>query len=208
VVIGVGAARFWRDTYGPLRGLLRARGWGRTAKVVLTLRHQSGGGADCDYPGDEPGRVRRVWHHLLAYGFGLCAVSTASAAVQQQFLGRLPPYPYLSVPVLTGSAGGLAMLAGGTGLLVLKSRSDPARGSTGMRRADYGFLWALLALAGTGMLALVLRGGALFGPVYLAHLDAVVVAFAICPYTKFPHWVYRTLAIRKYHLDAAERGSY
>jgi citrate/tricarballylate utilization protein len=201
-VLAAGGVRFWRASGGRPGDLLRPRLWAATLAQAATLRHMRGGGAGCDYPGDEPGPARRRWHLVTVAGFALCAVSTASAAVAEELLGRLPPYPYLSVPVLTGTAGGLALLAGGTGLLVLKGRSDPGRGSPAMRRGDYGLLWALLVLAATGLLTLLLRGHPAFGPVFLAHLSAVVVAFGIAPYTKFAHGVYRLLAIHKHNADA------
>jgi citrate/tricarballylate utilization protein len=106
--------------------------------------------------------------------------------------------------VLTGTAGGLGMLAGGLGLLVLKARSDAARTTPSARRADYAFLLALLVLAATGLLTLAVRATPAFGPVLLVHLSAIAVAFAAAPYTKFPHWIYRLLAIYKHHLDGGE----
>ncbi|TWH70878.1 citrate/tricarballylate utilization protein [Micromonospora olivasterospora] len=41
----------------------------------------------------------------------------------------------------------------------------------------------------------------MFGPILVAHLAAVIVAFAITPYTKFVHWIYRLLAIYKDNVD-------
>jgi citrate/tricarballylate utilization protein len=201
-VLAWAAMRYWRAIHGPLRDLLRLPAWPLTLARSVHLRYMRGGGAECDYPGPAPNAARRRFHLAMVYGFGLCAASTAAAAFQQEFLGLLPPYPYVSVPVLTGTVGGLGMTAGGTGLLILKARSDAARGSSSMRRADYGFLWALLLLAASGLLTLALRGHPLFGPVLLLHLSAVVVAFGIAPYTKFVHWMYRLLAIHKNNVDA------
>jgi citrate/tricarballylate utilization protein len=75
-----------------------------------------------------------------------------------------------------------------------------------MRRADYGFLAALLILSLTGLLTLVLRETSLFGPVLVLHLASIIVAFAMTPYTKFVHWIYRLLAIFKDNLDTATRA--
>lgn len=66
--------------------------------------------------------------------------------------------------------------------------------------ADYAFTTALL-LAGTGLLTLAVRDTAAFGPVLTAHLAAIMVSFAIAPYTKFAHWPYRLLSIYKHNLD-------
>jgi citrate/tricarballylate utilization protein len=202
-VLGWAAIRYWHAIHGRFADLLRVRAWPVTVVQSVHLLHMRGGGAGCDYPGPAPGAARRRFHLAMVYGFGLCVLSTVAAAVEQDVLGLLPPYPYLSVPVLCGTAGGFGMLAGGAGLLVLKARSDVTRSSPSTRHADYGFVWALLVLAASGLLTLVLRDRAVFGPVLLVHLSAVVVAFGIAPYTKFVHGIYRMLAVYKNNVDAA-----
>jgi citrate/tricarballylate utilization protein len=47
----------------------------------------------------------------------------------------------------------------------------------------------------SGLLTLVLRDAAAFGPVLVVHLATVAACFAIAPYTKFMHAVYRFLAL-------------
>lgn len=202
-VLAVGVWRYWRDTHGPIRDLARWRRWPRTLVQAAQLRHMRGGGENCAYGDNEPTPWRRRAHLAVSYGFGLCLVSTASAAIMQDFFALMPPYPYLSVPVVTGTVGGVAMTIGCVGLMFLKRRSDPELGTDSMRRADYGLLWALLILSVTGLLTLVLRTGPLFAPVLVTHLASVVVAFAITPYTKFVHWIFRLLAIFKDNLDQA-----
>jgi hypothetical protein len=70
------------------------------------------------------------------------------------------------------------------------AREDPA-----LARRGYALLAALLLLAATGLLTLVVRDTAAFGPVLIVHLAAVVACFAIAPYTKFMHVIYRFLAL-------------
>ncbi|WP_329544170.1 tricarballylate utilization 4Fe-4S protein TcuB [Streptomyces sp. NBC_01356] len=181
-MFGWAALRYWRDIHGRLGDLLRVRAWLTTFTQAAQLRHMTGGDAGCEIPG------RRGFHLVLMYGFGLCVVSTTAASYLQNVLGEHPPYPYLSVPVISGSAGGIAMIVGGTGLW--------------MRRGGSGFLWALLVLAASGMLTMLLRETVAFGPLLLLHVAAVVVAFGIAPYTKFVHWIFRTLSI---HHDNLER---
>ncbi|MGW1712817.1 tricarballylate utilization 4Fe-4S protein TcuB [Streptomyces sp. NPDC002156] len=181
-MFGWAALRYWHDIHGRLTDLLKPRAWLTTCTQTARLRHMTGGGAGCEPPG------RRGFHLVLMYGFGLCVVSTTAASYLQNVLGEHPPYPYLSVPVISGSVGGIAMIVGGTGLW--------------MRRGGTGFLWALLVLAATGMLTLLLRETAAFGPLLLLHVAAVVVAFGIAPYTKFVHWIFRMLSI---HHDNLER---
>ena len=204
-VLGAGAVRYWHDIHGPVADLARPRSWAAALVQAVQLRHMRGGEAGCDYPGDAPSPARRRFHQTLVYGFGLCLVSTVLVAVEQDLLGTGPPYAYLSVPVAAGTIGGIGMIAGGAGLLALRARSDPARGTQGMRGADYAFTAALLILAASGLLTLAVRDTATFGPVLAAHLAAVMTAFAIAPYTKFAHWVYRLLAIYKHNLDALSR---
>ncbi len=204
-VLVAGGARYWRDVHGPVADLTRPRVWAAALVQAVQLRHMRGGEAGCDYPGDAPSPARRRFHLTLVYGFGLCVASTVSAAIEQDLLGIGPPYAYLSVPVVTGTIGGLGMLAGGAGLLALKARSDPARGTQGMRAADYALTAALLVLAASGLLTLALRDTAAFGPLLAEHLAAVMTAFAVAPYTKFAHWTYRLLAVYKHNLDGPAR---
>ncbi|MGC9665394.1 tricarballylate utilization 4Fe-4S protein TcuB [Planosporangium sp. 12N6] len=207
VVLAWAVLRYWRDTHGRLGDLARPALWLRALVQGVHLRHMRGGGVGCEYPADVASPWRRRFHLAVSYGFGLCLVSTTSAAFMQEFLGLLPPYPYLSVPVVTGTVGGLGMTVGCVGLMLLKRDSDPGLGTPSMRRADYGFLWALLILAVTGLLTLFVRESRLFGPVLVTHLASVIVAFAITPYTKFVHWIYRLLAIYKDNLDTAARDA-
>lgn len=192
-VMARSAARYWRDTGG--YGL-------RSPAVVLAalgqaaaLRNLRGGGADCAYPGDEPSAARRRLHHLVAGGFAACVASTLAAAVSQDIAGDPPPYPAVSAPVLLGIVGGAALTAGCAGLLVLRRTAAGAREDQALARRGYALLGGLLVLAVTGLLTLVLRNTAAFTPVLAVHLAAVAASFAIAPYTKFTHLVYRFLAL-------------
>jgi citrate/tricarballylate utilization protein len=186
-VTAVAAVRYWRDT----GGRFTFGGLGGATIAAATLRNLRGGGAGCSYPGDDPSPWRRRLHHLVAGGFILCFASTVAAAISQDFLGYQPPYPVDSVPVLLGILGGAGLTTGCAGLLVLKRRAAPVATT----RRDYGLITALLVLAITGLLTLVLRDTAAFAPVLVIHLCAVMVSFAIFPYTKFAHVSYRFLAL-------------
>lgn len=197
VAIGILAVvRYWRDTHGRLGDLASPRIWGRALATAATLRHMRGGGEEeCAYPDEEPTPARRRYHSLTFYGFLLCLLSTMSAAATQEFFGILPPYPLLSVPVVLGTVGGIGLIAGCTGLLVLKRRSAKDQTTETMLKADHGLLGALLVLALTGVLTLVLRDTVVFGVILMIHLGAIVYCFGVAPYTKFMHGVYRLLAI-------------
>ena len=205
------AARYWRATNG--------QGWGglaspatlaRALRQAATLRNLRGGGADCSYPGDEPSGARRRLLHLIAWGFAACAASTVAAAISQDFAGDPPPYPLLSAPVLFGIVGGAGLVIGCAGLLVLRrsaaasetgTSEAPAREDPALARRGYALLGALLVLALSGLLTLVVRETAAFGPVLYVHLVAVAACFAIAPYTKFMHVIYRFLALVQHNAE-------
>ena len=205
VVMALSAARYWRATNG--RGLASPAALAAALRQAATLRNLRGGGAGCSYPGDEPSGARRRLHGFVAWGFAACVASTVAAAISQDFAGDPPPYPVLSAPVLLGVAGGAGLVIGCAGLLALRradgrqpagddpAHSDPAREDPALARRGYALLTGLLLLAVSGLLTLVLRDTAAFGPVLVVHLAAVAACFAIAPYTKFMHAVYRFLAL-------------
>jgi len=204
-----GAARYWRDTHGPLRDLADWRAWGRALACAGRLAYLRGGGADCYYPGADPSPARRRLHAAVFYGFAACFAATLSAAFLQDILGIPPPYPLLSVPVILGTAGGLAMIAGCAGLFVLARHSDPAPSAAPDAppgAGDYGLLIGLGLLAATGLLTLALRATPGYGLVLITHLATIVVCFCIAPYTRFAHSVYRLLAIVADSIEAARAG--
>lgn len=202
-VLLVACGRYWRDTHGSLSGLGHVGAWAATLRQAAVLRHQTGGAEGCGYETEQASPKRRRLHHLVSYGFLLMFVSTTSAAFMENVLGLLPPYPYLSVPVISGTVGGVMASVGCVGLLRAKSRADAQQTTKSMLRADRGFLVALAFLSMSGLAVLALRTTSLFGIVLVAHLAAVILCFAIAPYTKFVHWIYRLLAI---YLDNLERA--
>jgi citrate/tricarballylate utilization protein len=124
------------------------------------------------------------------------------AAAWQHVLGVLPPYRFLSAPVLTGVLGGVAMIVGCTGLMYLKVRAPNGFLAANMLTIDFAFL-AILNLASiTGMLTLGLRGTPWMGPMLVAHMSSLVGLYATAPYGKFVHSVYRVTALL---IDAVER---
>lgn len=205
VLLVVGAARYWRFTHGSLGGLFAWRSWARALAEAATLRHQSGGDEGCTYPDERPRMSRRVLHQLVVVGYALTVVSTTSAAFEQYMLGIDPPYPYLSVPVLSGTIGGIAQIVGCIGLIRLKRRSDRSQTTAVMLGADYAFLWALIVLNLSGLFVVALRTSPVFGAMLIAHLAAVIVATAVIPYTKFVHWIFRILAIYQNALETADQ---
>lgn len=189
--------RFWRDTgrsasTGPPR---EVGSFVRAAVDAATLRYLRGGGPGCNYPDERPNMRRRVFHSLVFYGFISAFIATVAAAIMQDVFGLLPPYPPLSVPVILGSLGGAAMIAGAAGLLMMKSQSDPDRIAPRLRTMDVAFLLVLVLVNVSGFVVLWLRETAAMGISLNVHLGLVAALYISMPYGKFAHAVYRTLAL-------------
>jgi len=200
-VIFVAARRFWREINGRSTLARPAALWRATIES-LTLRYLRGGGGGCFYPSATvPSPTRRVLHTLVAYGFGLCLVSTTSAAVLQDFLGSMPPYDVVSAPVISGLVGGIAMTIGCTGLLAVKASAAGAAASPEMTRKDYGLLVALDFLAISGLMTLFVRSSGAFDVVFIVHLAAILFCFVATPYSKFVHVIYRYLSLVKNQIE-------
>jgi citrate/tricarballylate utilization protein len=194
---------FTRAARGSRAGPLSASALLKACADAIGLRYLSGGGEGCyDANPDRPSALRRVLHSLLVYGFAAAFLSTLLAALYQNVLGQPPPYPLLSAPVLTGAAGGLAMIAGSSGLIFLKLRSPRVAGRV-MLDLDLAFLANLDLASITGMLLLALRGTSLMGSLLVAHLAVLVALFATAPYGKFVHAVHRFGALVLNRLEVA-----
>jgi citrate/tricarballylate utilization protein len=207
LVFALGFVRFWRDSRsgpaekaGPVAVAL-------AAVEALTLRWQSGGGPGCYYPSLEaPSRTRRVLHVAMVAGFLAAFVATGLAALYQDVFGWLPPYPLLSAPVLLGSGGGLAMIAGTSGLIYLKLRADPA-GEAQVRAMDLAFLVVLDLASISGMLTLALRDSRWLGTALFVHLALLVGLYLTAPYGKLIHMVYRFGALVKNRMEVAAEAA-
>lgn len=203
VVMVAAGGSYWREV-GTVPGS-RPKAVLQAAWHAATLRYMRGGGEECYYPDDEqPASGRRHLHGLVAWGFGLCVLSTIAAGISQDIFGSQPPYPLLSVPVLAGTLGGIGLVIGCAGLLVLKTRSSEVTSFAAMTVKDYGLLVALTYLGVTGIAVLVLRDTAAYGIVLLIHLSAVVEALAMAPYSKFVHIVFRFMALVHDSLEQQE----
>ena len=198
----VGGVRFWRDTGTATRGRVGARAVLGAMRDALVLRWQRGGGPGCPYPGADASFTRGALHILVVAGFLAAVASTTLAAISQDVLGRLPPYPLASGPVVLGALGGLAMIVGTVGMLIEKSRSDRAPEREGQRSFDAAFVITLGVASLTGMLTLVLRATQMMGGMLAVHLGIVAALFLTAPYGKFIHAVYRFLALVR---DRAEQ---
>ncbi len=190
--IGAGMVAFWRDTTGGRPDLGSVR---EALSAAFSLRNMHGGGPGCTYPDETPAKSRLVMHSLVFNGFLATFVATILAAIWQEFLGRMPPYPLLSAPVIIGTVGGVATIAGCIGLVSLRAGSRKELETAGTRRLDMDFIVLLVLINGTGLALLALRSTTAMGLLLLVHLALVAAFFVSLPYGKFVHATYRTSAL-------------
>lgn len=204
VVMVAASRRFWCATSAPSDPPLRSKAVLRALGDALTLRNLGGCGGKCYYPeSDRPSSGRRALHAAVMYGFGLCFVSTVAAAVLQDIMRSEPPYPFVSVPVLAGLAGGIGLVVGCAGLLYLKAHAAEVTSVGEMTIKDYGLLSALTFLGVSGLATFLVRSTPAFDLVFIVHIAAVMTAFACVPYSKFAHIQYRVLALVRDRLERA-----
>ena len=202
VAIGIGVVRFWRDVRSGEARTPTTADFARALGDVLTLRHLHGSGADCTSAEEQRAPLRRWFHHCTFYGFLLCGASTSVAAVYHSVFGWLAPYPYGSLPVLLGMAGGAGLLVGPAGLLLVRGQRDPALGDRDQRGLDESFIALLFLTSLTGFLLLALRERAVMSAVLVVHLGVVLALFVTLPYGKFVHGIYRTAALIQYAIES------
>jgi citrate/tricarballylate utilization protein len=200
----VGLLNFWRDTNGA--GAADSSSLLSAFADTLTLRNLGGGGDGCNNRDESFSQSRRYFHHALFYGFLFCFASTCTAAIYEHIFGWTAPYPFFSLPVLLGTAGGIGMLIGTAGLVQIKLTADRAPASRLLLDIDYSFLVLLFIAAITGLLLLALRGSTVMGALLAAHLGVIVSLFLMLPYCKFVHGIYRGAALLRYAAERPERA--
>ena len=153
--------------------------------------------------GTRDSNARHWFHHFTFYGFLLCFASTTSAAIDHYLLALDAPYPFLSVPVIFGTLGGIGLLIGPAGLYFVKLRRDPAISDPQQNSADVSFLALLFLTSLTGLLLLALRDAREMAILLRVHLGVVLALFLTMPYGKFVHGAYRLAALVRYAFEAA-----
>jgi len=201
IVLAIGGRRFWRDTEERSRDLLAAPSLADATRDVLTLKYLDGGGEGCTYPDERPSKLRRTFHHFTFYGFMLCFAATCIATLYHYVLHAPAPYPFTSLPVLLGSAGGIGLVIGPVGLMWLKVKRDRELSTPSQTGMNAAFLVLLVLVSITGLALLACRETAMMGVLLAVHLGTVMALFLTLPYGKFVHGVYRFLALARYHLE-------
>ena len=85
-----------------------------------------------------------------------------------------------------------------------RARSSSVTSFAAMTVKDYGLLVALAFLGLSGLAVLLTRDTGAFAIVLLIHLAALVEAFAMAPYSKFIHVIFRFLALVRDNLEQPE----
>lgn len=202
-ILAVRARLYWRATAGP-EARVTAAAVRQALHDVLSLRNLGGGPPGCETRDGPASPARRRFHHLLAGGFLLSFLATLAGAVMHQGFGLVAPYPPLSLPVVLGTVGGVAMLAGLAGLERLARRADPGAVSAAMARADRLLRACLGLVAASGLAVLLLRETAAMGLLLALHLGSVLGLALVLPFGKLSHGVYRGAALLR---EAAERAA-
>jgi citrate/tricarballylate utilization protein len=199
VALAIGVARFCRDISV---GRATADAVGEATTNVLSLRYLGGGhGQGCNDEDDAFTLRRRRFHQLTFYGFLLCFAATCVATLYHYLLDYHAPYPLLSLPVVLGTAGGIALLVGPSGLLWLNLRRDPAHREDSQNAMDRGFIALLFLVSATGLALLRWRESASMAVWLTIHLGTVMALFLTLPYGKFAHGVFRSAALLKWSIE-------
>ena len=197
--LGLGVASFWREVKP---GESADGAAAEAARNALALTYLGGGHGDgCNEDDDRFTLARRRLHHLTFYGFLLCFAATSVATLYHYLLDRHAPYPFWSLPVLLGTAGGLGLLAGPAGLLWLNLRRHPLEGDANQRPMDRGFIALLFLASATGLALLAWRDTGAMALLLAIHLGVVLALFLTLPYGKFAHAAYRCAALLKFNIE-------
>jgi citrate/tricarballylate utilization protein len=203
LALGIGVNRFWRNvTPADYLQLASGESVAEATGNALRLKYLDGGhGKGCNNEDDKFTLLRRKFHHFTFYGFMLCFAATSVATLYHYLLGLHAPYPFLSAPVLLGTAGGIGLLIGPAGLLWLNLRRHPLQGDAAQKPMDRGFIALLLLASATGLALLALRDTAAMGLLLALHLGVVMALFLTLPYGKFAHGIYRSAALLKWSIE-------
>ena len=201
LALGISVRRYWKSIGG---GRVTAFTFWRATTDASTMKYLDGGdGAGCMVDSDEPGNARRIFHQLTMWGFLLCFAATCVATFYDYGLGLVAPYPYLSLPVVLGTTGGVGLLIGPAGLLWQKKKAHTEAMPEDRTGMDVAFLWSLFLVSLTGLILLAFREHSAMGLLLVIHLGFVLGFFLLIPYSKFVHGIYRFASLVKFAADEA-----
>jgi len=142
---------------------------------------------------------RYVTHLLALYGFVGLLITTAVAVL---YILLELPYPMaITNPFkILGNMSAIALFVGVSWVLYRRyqSEGDTSPGAAKSSYFDWVFVWVLWFVALTGILTEILRladASSIAYHVYFAHLVFVFFLLVYSPFSKFAHFVYRTIAM-------------
>jgi citrate/tricarballylate utilization protein len=202
LALTIGVIRFWRQVSEPGKAVPLTEAVAEATKSALSLKYLDGGhGEGCNNEDDAFTLWRRRFHHFTFYGFMLCFASTSVATLYHYFFSVEAPYPFLSLPVLLGTIGGIGLLIGPAGLLWLNLRRNPLQTDETQNAMDRGFIALLFFISLTGLALLAWRASAAMPLLLAIHLGFVMGLFLTLPYGKFAHGIFRCAALLKYAIE-------
>lgn len=197
--LAMGVRKFWREVKP---GRASRTAIAETTSDVLRLRYLDGGhGKGCNNEDDAFTLWRKRFHHFTFYGFMLCFAATSVATLYHYLLDFHAPYPFLSVPVILGTLGGIGLLIGPAGLLWLNIKRHPLHGDAEQKPMDRGFIVLLFMISLTGLMLLGWRDTRYMGLLLAIHLGFVMALFLTMPYGKFAHGIFRSAALLKWAIE-------
>lgn len=140
---------------------------------------------------------KRYWGHFLTL-FGFLGLALVGTAVGMGTMAGVmhTPLPLLSAWKLFANTCAVAILAG---TIILLLPTAPSQGERAKKTySDNFFLFVLAGVALTGVLSELFRlaqNEALMYSVYFIHLILIFALLLYSPYSKFAHFVYRTVVL-------------
>jgi quinone-modifying oxidoreductase subunit QmoC len=157
--------------------------------LVEIFRHQRFSNCDSHH--------ERYWGHLLTFfGFVGLAIMGTSVGIGTMLNLMETPLPFLTGWKLFANFCAALILVGT--VILIAGRMDSAETWAETTYFDGFFLFTLAGVVATGILAEFLRlaqSPGLMYSVYFIHLVLIFSLFLYAPYSKFAHFVYRTLAM-------------
>ena len=186
--------RAWREFGLPSPGSIPVNAWTTALHDGLKLTNLGGGhGEGCYTLDDRASLLKRRLHHLTLSGFLLCFAATCLGTLYHYLLDQPAPYDWTSPPKVTGTAGGILLLIGSTGLLWMNHMTPKNR--THKAHFDVTLTMLLMTTAATGLLLPLLAGTTVLGSMLALHLGVVLALFVNFAQGKFLHGWLRLLAL-------------
>jgi quinone-modifying oxidoreductase subunit QmoC len=184
-----GGRRYWESLDGAekRRGSLLTHLWPVLREILLHERFSKCTSA----------APRKQGHLPLVLGFIGAAATSGLLIVAIYLLHATMPLSLLHPFKLLGNLSAILLVAGVL-LLILFRMKPNDEGGSGSTAFDLFFLTVVALVVFTGVVTeagrFVLPLGLSCG-IYVVHLGVVLTLFLTCPYSKFAHFIYRTLAM-------------